>query len=123
MKFLKQFCIILLVSFAGEIINILVPLPVPASVYGLMLMLIALMTGVIKLPQVKETAEFLVEIMPVMFIPAAVGLIDSWGVLKPVLLPFAVIILVTTVFVMVVTGRVTQGIIIKERKKNERISK
>ena len=123
MKFLKQFCIILLVSFAGEVINILIPLPVPASVYGLMLMLIALMTGIIKLPQVKETADFLVETMPVMFIPAAVGLIDSWGILRPVILPFAIIIFVTTVFVMVVTGRVTQGIIIKERKKNERISK
>lgn len=64
MKYMKQFGIILGVTCAGEIIKYFVPLPVPGSIYGLLLMLIFLMSGIIKLEQVKETAEFLIEIMP-----------------------------------------------------------
>ena len=65
---------ILLFSFIGEFFRMVIPLPVPASVYGLVLLLAALLTGVIKLDQVEGAADFLIEIMPVMFIPAAVGL-------------------------------------------------
>lgn len=122
MKYLRQFCIILLLSFLGEGLHIILPLPVPASVYGLVLMLAALQTGILKTHQVRETAGFLIEIMPVMFIPAAAGLLNAWGVLKPEFVPVAVITAVTTVFVMAVTGLVTQGIIRKGRKKNESIA-
>ena len=77
MKFLRQFMIILLLSFLGEVLKMFIPLPIPASVYGLVLMLVCLMTGVLKTSQVKDAAFFLIEIMPVMFIPAAAGLIDA----------------------------------------------
>lgn len=117
MKYLKQFMVILAFSFLGEVLHQVLPLPIPASVYGLVFMLAALMTGVLKLHQVKETSAFLIEIMPVMFIPAAAGLIDSWGILQPVIIPLEIITVVTTVFVMVVTGLVTQGIIRKGKRK------
>ena len=117
MKFLRQFMIILLLSFLGEVLKMFIPLPIPASVYGLVLMLVCLMTGVLKTSQVKDAAFFLIEIMPVMFIPAAAGLIDSWGILQPVIIPLGIITVVTTVFVMVVTGLVTQGIIRKGKSK------
>ena len=68
MKFLRQFMIILLLSFLGEVLKMFIPLPIPASVYGLVLMLVCLMTGVLKTSQVKDAAFFLIEIMPVMFI-------------------------------------------------------
>ena len=110
MKFLRQFMIILLLSFLGEVLKMFIPLPIPASVYGLVLMLVCLMTGVLKTSQVKDAAFFLIEIMPVMFIPAAAGLIDSWKVLQPLLLPILVITVVITVFVMVITGKVAQMI-------------
>ena len=61
MKYLRQFCIILLVSALGEGLHILLPLPVPASVYGLVLMLGALASGILKLEQVEEAADFLVD--------------------------------------------------------------
>ena len=121
MKFLKQFSIILFISFLGEILHTLIPLPVPASVYGLVLMLAALVTGILKLGQVRETATFLIEIMPVMFIPAGVGLMESWSSLQPVWLPVILITILTTVLVMAVTGKVTQAMIGKE-KKDERVS-
>ncbi len=122
MKFLKQFCIILFISFLGEALRRVIPLPVPASVYGLVLMLAALASGILKISQVRETSEFLIEIMPVMFIPAGVGLMNSWSALKPVCIPVILITLITTVLVMGATGVVTQQMIRKEKKKNERIS-
>ena len=76
-------------------------------------------TGIVKIEQVKETAVFLIEIMPVMFIPAAVGLLDSWSVLRPTIVPVIVITVLTTIIVMVVTGRVTQNVIRKGREKEE----
>lgn len=119
MKFLRQFMIILLLSFLGEVLKMFMPLPIPASVYGLVLMLLCLVTGILKTSQVKEAAFFLIEIMPVMFIPAAAGLIDSWKVLQPLLLPILVITVVITIFVMVVTGKIAQMIAQKRGIKNE----
>lgn len=113
MKYIRQFGIILLISALGEGLHILLPLPVPASVYGLLLMLAALSAGVLKVGQVREVSGFLIEIMPVMFIPAGVGLLTSWDALKPVWLPVTVITILTTIIVMVVTGRVTQAVIRK----------
>lgn len=120
MKYLKQFGIILTVSFLGEILKALIPLSIPANIYGLVLMLLALMTNIIKLSDVKETAYFLVEIMTVMFIPAGVGLMAAWGSLKEILIPVIVIIPVTTVIVMAATGRITQLVIRLERKRNKK---
>ena len=119
MKFLRQFMIILLLSFLGEVLKMFIPLPIPASVYGLVLMLLCLVTGILKTSQVKEAAFFLIEIMPVMFIPAAAGLIDSWKVLQPLLLPILVITVVITIFVMVVTGKIAQMLAQKRGIKNE----
>ena len=107
MKYLKQFSIIILVSCVGEILNYVIPLPIPASIYGLVLMLGLLITKTIRLDAVKETAEFLIDIMSVMFIPAGVGLITYWAQLKQMLLPTCIIIIVSSVLVMVVTGKVT----------------
>lgn len=122
MKYLRQFAIILFISLLGELLRVLIPLPIPASVYGLVLMLLALTTGIIKLHQVKEASAFLIEIMPVMFIPAGVGLLESWSALKPVWIPVVLITMLTTVFVMVVTGRVAQRIIGKENKEDGKVS-
>lgn len=120
MRYLKQFTIILFISFLGELLHWLIPLPVPASIYGLLLMLGALCTGVVKLSSVRESGKFLIDIMPVMFIPASVGLLDSWGVLKPIWIPVAVITLVSTVVVMAVSGLVAQVVIRRSRKAGKK---
>lgn len=117
MRFLRQFSIILLISFLGEILRMLIPLPIPASVYGLVLMLAALGTGILRVSQVKDAAGFLIEIMPVMFIPAGVGLLESWPSLQPIWIPVVIITVLTTIIVMVVTGHVTQTIIQRGKKK------
>ena len=113
MKYFGQFIIILAVSFIGEVLSYLIPLPVPASIYGIVIMFLGLLTGLIPLKAVKETGLFLVEIMPVMFIPAAVGLIESWGVIRQSWVSYLFIMAATTAGVMVVAGRVTQLLIRK----------
>lgn len=120
MKFMKQFCIIMGISFLGELLKYLLPLPIPASIYGLVLMFAALATGIIPLKEVEDTADFLVAVMPLMFIPAGVGLMKEWGSLADIWLPFLVIIAVTTVVVMAVTGRITQWMIRREDGKGKR---
>lgn len=117
MKYLNQFLRILLISFLGELLHALIPLPIPASIYGLAILLAGLISGLIPLASVRDTGKFLVEIMPVMFIPAGVGLLESWGILKPVCIPVLVITLLSTVVVMVVSGRVTQAVIRQEEKR------
>lgn len=119
MKYLRQFWLILMFSFVGELLKYMIPLPVPASIYGMVLLFIGLETGIIKLAAVKETAQFLIEIMPLLFIPAGVGLLDSWGVLQPVIVPIVVILVVSTIIVMVVSGRVTQFFLRMDKKKEE----
>ena len=108
MRFIKQFMIILAISFIGEALHSIVPLPVPASIYGLVIVLIALQTGALRLNQSKMAALLLIDIMPIMFIPAAAGLIVVWPDLRPVVIPFAIITVVSTIVVMGVSGRVTQ---------------
>ena len=120
MKYLRQFCIILLVSALGEGLHIFLPLPVPASVYGLILMLGALTSGILKIEQVEDAADFLVEIMPVMFVPAGVGLLEAWGDLQSILFPVVIITILTTVIVMVVTGRSTQFVLRKNKGENKK---
>ncbi|WP_143319167.1 CidA/LrgA family protein [Clostridium sp. HBUAS56010] len=120
MKYLRQFSIILLISLIGEVIHLFIHLPIPASIYGLLIMLIGLITKLIPLNAVEDASIFLIEIMPVMFIPAAVGLLDSWGILGPILVPFIVITLFSTIAVMALTGKVTQFFIRIDKKRKEK---
>lgn len=117
MKHIFRLTIILAISLLGELLNALIPLPIPGSIYGLVLMLAGLCTGIIPLEKVESTGRFLIEIMPVMFIPAATGLIDSWSAVRPMLVPALVIMVVSTFIVMGVTGYVTQALMRRSRKE------
>lgn len=116
MKYLSQFGIILAISFVGEVLNRLIPLPIPASIYGMILLFIALVAGIIKLSAVRETGKFLIEIMPLLFIPATAGLIESWATMQQFLVAIIVISLISTVLVAAASGRITQFIINRKRK-------
>lgn len=118
MKHIKQLTIILAVSLIAELMEYLIPLPVAASVYGLVLMLIGLMTHIIPLEKVEGVADFLVENMAIVFIPPTVGIMASVEELRQMLIPLIVISLVSTVLVMAVTGRITQFIIRRGKGKS-----
>lgn len=118
MKYLFQFMIIAIVSFIGELLNSLLPLPVPASVYGVVIMFICLLTGIVKLEQIEEVSGFILNIMPVLFVPAAVSLINIFGNIKGSFIQIIIITLASTVVVMAVTGVISQ-MIIRKRKDGE----
>lgn len=117
MKYVWQLVIILGVSFLGELLNNLLPLPVPASIYGLVIMFMLLITKVIKVDHVKETSDFFLVAMPMFFIVAGVGVIDYWNIIKPRLAPAIIIMLVVTIIIMVSTGRITQFLIKTKEKR------
>ena len=116
MKFLIQFLIIIAFSFAGELLHFLLPLPIPASIYGIILLFAALELKLIKVKDIRETSGFLIAIMPVMFIPAAVGLIDSWHAIASAWLQYIVVTVVSTFVVMGVSGWITQMVIRRGKK-------
>ena len=118
MKFIKQFGIILAISFIGEIMNYLIPLPVPASIYGPVLMLLCLHFGIVHIDSVKDSGKFLIEIMPLMFIPAAVGLIESWKTIGSKIGTYLIITVLSTIFVMIVAGHTTQAFIRFSKSKD-----
>lgn len=119
MKYIKQLLIIVGISLAGALLKFILPLAIPASIYGMVLLFVGLMTGVIKLESVKETGKFLIEIMPIMFIPAGVGLLTSWGTLSRILVPVSLITVVTIITVMAATGWVSQIMIRKAGEKKD----
>ncbi|MCI9558289.1 CidA/LrgA family protein [Clostridiaceae bacterium] len=117
MKYIKQSAVILGITWVGEWMSETLPLPVPAGVYGLFLMLILFCTGVLRVEQVEEAGNFLLDIMPVLFVPAAVGLMESYEQIQRVLAPMMVICVVSTIVVMVVTGKVADGIMGRKDKE------
>ena len=107
-KYIFQFARITAFCLAGEVLAVVLPLPIPASVYGLLLMVAALKTGVLKLDQVRETGLFLTGIFPLLFVPAAAGVVELGSQLMDLLLPAVLAIVPITALVMAVTGMVAQ---------------
>lgn len=119
MKYMKQICIIVGICFLAEVLEYLIPLPIAASIYGLLLMLTVLVSGIVKLQDVEGVADFLTGNMTILFIPSTVGIMASVTELKEMLVPLLLISVVTTFVIMAVTGWVTQGIIRRNKKDVE----
>lgn len=119
MKFIKQIMIILLFSFLGELLNYLIPLSIPASIYGMVLLFLALTTKIIKLEQIEDTAEYLLSIMLIFFVPSAVGIMDTFFEYQNAMLPIIIIVIVSTITVLIVTGVVSQLIVKITSKKGD----
>lgn len=108
MKILRQLVIILAFSFLGEILSKGLNLPIPGSVIGLVLLFIALLSGIVKPKDIDVVADFLIDNLAFFFIPAAVGLIVTFYLIKDIWISIFLITCITTVLVMVVTGRTVQ---------------
>ena len=118
MKYLKQFGIILLFTLLGELCRFLIPFPIPASIYGMILLFAALALKIIKLPAIQDAGGWIVSILPVLFVAPAVNLLSSFDALKNAIVPILVIMIATTVIVFSVSGLVTQWIL-KGKKEDE----
>ena len=119
MKYVKQVLIILAFTGLGELLATLIPLSIPAAIYGIVLMLIALGTGILKPSHIKETSGFLISIMPVLYVPVCVRILEYWGIISSNLVAILTITVVSTYLVFAVSGLVTQVLLKKkEGKKN-----
>ena len=117
MKYIPQFLIILGFTFLGEVLAYVIPFPIPAAIYGLVLMLIALSSGLLKLSQVKEASGFLISIMPILYVPICVRILEYWGVISQNADAIVSVTVVSTFLVFAVSGLVTQRIMKKKEGK------
>ena len=119
MKYVFQFLIIIGIAFIGEVLHWLIPVPISASIYGIILLFVALELKWVKVGDVREVTAFMLGVMPVIFVPADAGLIDSWQNIVSAIIPYTVITVVSTLVVMGVAGLVTQWAIRRSRKGQE----
>ena len=117
MNYIFQLAIIFGISFIGELLNAILPLPVPASVYGLIIMFLLLCTKIVKLEQVEKVSEYLMAIMPLFFIEPTVGIMNSYGLVKGKIIPLFIACFLSFAAVVVITGSVSQCMIRFRRKK------
>ena len=108
MKYLKQVLIILAFTLAGELLAKAIPLPVPAAIYGFILLFAALCCGVLKPTAIDRTADFLISLMPLLFVAPAVGILEYFDLLAPQILTFIAIVAASTFLTFAVAGLVTQ---------------
>lgn len=115
MKYLLQFGIIMAVSFAGELFHDFLPLPVPSSIYGILISLLRF--KILHVAQIKETAMFLISIMAFLFLPAAVGLVVAWPIMKAAILQYIAVNVISLIACMAGTGFTAQLLLSRSPKK------
>ena len=108
---------IFVICLVGECLHAWLPLPIPSGVYGFGVMLLALSSGLIKLPQVEKAADFFVSLLPLIFVPALVGLLNTSPMSPGILWPIALLIFLSTLLVMAVSGRLTQALLKRKEAK------
>ena len=111
MKFVSQFCIIILISVIGEVLNKLIPLPIPAGIYGMVILFVCLKTKILKLSAVKDAGHFFIEIMPIFFVAPGVEILGTLGTLQKYWWQFLIITTVSFLIVFFISGHATQGLI------------
>ena len=119
MKYISQVLYIRLFSLLGELLEAVIPLPIPAAIYGLVLLLLALMTGILKEKQVAEVSAFLISILPVLFVPPLAKILLYWGLIRPHIAAISIICVVSTVFIFAVSGLVTKWLQGKKRGQKD----
>ena len=119
MKYVFQATVIFGFTLWGELLHALLPLPIPAAIYGLVLLFLALQLGLVRLEQVSAASKFLIAVMGVLFVPPIVRIVEIWEGIAPVLLPVGVILVVSTMLVFAAAGRVTQWMLRRAGEKHE----
>ena len=119
MKFMHQLLLIFLFSFLGELLRSLIPLPIPASIYGMILLFLALSTGLVKLENIKTAGNFLTSFFPVLFVAPVVSLIDCWDDIKAHILPILLVMILSSVICFFVSGKLTQHLMKKKQKEED----
>jgi len=116
MKLLRQLAWVLLILLLGEAVRVFSGISIPGTVIGMILLFLSLLSGLLKLEQIADISKFLLDHLAFLFVPAGVGLMSNFQVIKEAWLPILAIILISTVLVMGVTGWTIQ--LMKRRVKS-----
>lgn len=117
MKYIPQLTYILIVTFLGELLHKLIPLPVPAAIYGILLLLICLFTGILKEEKVADAADLLISSFPILFVAPIAKLLLYWGLISHKIFAICVIMVISSIIVFAVSGLVTKWC---QKKKEDR---
>lgn len=117
MQYLKQFTVIIAISAVSELLTLFIPLPIPASIYGMSLLFLLLMTGVLKLQQVENAANLLLGILPALFVVSGAGLITSYGQVAETFTSWVAVNIGSTIVILATTGLLAQGMIRRKKAK------
>ena len=108
----------MLFSLLGELLHLLLPIPIPASIYGMILLFLALSAGIVKLANIKAAGGFLTSFFPVLFVAPVVSLIDCWDDIKAHILPILLVMILSSVICFFVSGKLTQHLMKKRKEES-----
>lgn len=125
--FFQQALTLAVILFISKIIEAVMPIPMPASVIGLVLLFIALCTGIVKLEQVESVGTALTNNISFLFVPAGISVINSLPILSKSPILIILLIIISTIFLLVCTGYASQLLVTKSlfpsKEKNEETSR
>ena len=119
MKIICQIAIIFTICWISQIVEAILPFPFPASVIGMVLLLILLLVRALKVDHIREKSDFLLSNMAFFFIPAGVSIINYFDILASNLIPLLVICLVSTLLTFAVSAwavRLTRYLMDRRKK-------
>lgn len=121
MRYVIQLLIIICFTFMGEVLHKALPLPIPSAIYGILLLFTALRLKIVKVSQIREVSTTLIKAMPVMFVPPAVRLMETWGQVSDNWLQYLVIIVLSTFVVMGASGWFAQAVMNRRLKRDGKL--
>ncbi|MDR4434966.1 antiholin-like murein hydrolase modulator LrgA [Bacillus tequilensis] len=109
--FLTQAFIFAVIMLVSNMIAAIVPIPIPASVVGLVLLFLLLCLKVIKLEQVETLGTSLTSLIGFLFVPSGISVMNSLGVMQQYGLQIVLVILLATIILLGATGLFSQLIL------------
>lgn len=120
MKYIYQFCILMIFVLLGEVCEHFIPLPIAGSIYGLVLLFLALVFGVVKLHWVEDVANWFHNTMSLFFVAPAVAVIDIWGDIADIWWILVLLMVAAYLVTMITTGITADALIHDSDKKRGR---
>ena len=109
MQVIIGFFIILAHLVAGNLLSTLIGGFIPGSVTGMVLMFMSLFTGIVKDHQIRTVATFLTDNMTMFFLPAFMGIMDLWGIIRMNLFAWIAVVVLSTVLVLMSAAFTQEG--------------
>lgn len=107
-QYLRAFALIYLCLFIGNAISALLPITIPGSILGMLVLFALLASQILPSRWVKPGCQLLIRYMALLFVPIGVGVMNYYGVVRDQFGPIVVSCLVSTFVVMTVVGYTAQ---------------